>query len=147
MAGIPGGKRRSIPAVSLAAASAIVGAAGFRLLSARRDEQRNHSGRRHVITVFRPLEEIRDNLPEVLNRWGEVTVDLRMAPGGRGTEISAQALGGSVSDRDLRRALREGRSLLEVGEVLHPGGPTTEPTLLNRPLRAVARHGREEGLL
>jgi hypothetical protein len=129
--------------VSLAAASAIVGAAGFRLLSARPKERRTHSGRRHVITVFRPLEEIRDSLPEVLNRGGEVAVDLQMAPGGRGTEISAQALGGSVSDGDLRGALRESRSLLEVGEILHPGGPT----LLNRPLRAAVRHGRKGGLL
>jgi hypothetical protein len=139
--------RRTFRAVSLGAASTIVGAAGYRLLSARRGRRPNHSGRRHVITVFRPLEKVRDNLPETLNRRGDFAVDLRAAPGGRGTEISAQASAGSVSHGDLRRALRESRSLLEVGEVLQPGGPTTEPTMLNRPLRAVTRRGRAEGLL
>lgn len=139
--------RRSFRAVSLVSASTILGAAGYRLLSARRGRRAGQSGGRHVITVFRPLDDVRDNLPETLRRRGDVAVDLRAAPGGRGTEISAQASAGSVSDGDLRRALRESRSLLEVGEVLQPGGPTTEPTTLNRPLRAVTRRGREEGLL
>jgi hypothetical protein len=98
------------------------------------------------VTVFRPLDEVAANLPDRLAAPG-VEVDLRPAPGGRGTEIRARAVDGAVSDADLRCALRESRSLLEVGEVLRPGGPTTEPTVLNRALRAATRHGREEGLL
>jgi hypothetical protein len=47
----------------------------------------------------------------------------------------------------VRRALRETKSLLETGEVLQPDAPTTKPSLLNKPLRAVTAHGREEGLL
>ena len=133
---------------SAVAATTVLGAAGYRLLSARRSHQQPPTGRRHVITVFRAIGEVRDNLPEVFNdRGGAVVVELREAPGGRGTEISVQAPGATVPDGDLRRALRDGRALLEAGEILRPGGPTTEPTPLNKPLRAVTAHGREEGLL
>jgi hypothetical protein len=140
--------RRSLQVTSAVAATTVLGAAGYRLLSARRTHQQPIRGGRHVITVFRPIDEVRDNLPEVLNdRGGAVVVELQEAPGGRGTEISVHAPGGSVPDGDLRRALRDGRALLEAGEILRPGGPTTEPTLTNKPLRAVTGRGREEGLL
>jgi hypothetical protein len=80
---------------------------------------------------------------------GEVEIKLSAAPGGRGTEIAVRIPEGSaVTSGDVRRALRETRSLLEAGDVLLPAGPpTTVPTLLNRPLRAATRHGREGGLL
>jgi hypothetical protein len=50
--------------------------------------------------------------------------------------------------RLIRRALREARSLAEVGEVLLPDAPaTTHPTLTGAPLAYATRHGREEGRL
>ena len=68
---------------SAVAATTVLGAAGYRLLSARRTHQQPIRGGRHVITVFRPIDEVRDNLPEVLNdRGGAVVVELQEAPGG-----------------------------------------------------------------
>jgi hypothetical protein len=137
----------------LVTASAVAGAAtANRLLAGRAERQRRSAaGRRHVLTVFRPMDEVTDDgrLPEPLARLGSaVSVDLRPAPGDRGTEISVRALTADVDERAVRRALRESRSLLEVGYVLHPDAPpTTEPTPLNKPLRAATAHGREEGLL
>jgi hypothetical protein len=136
----------------VAASSAAVAAAANRLLSGRAERQRQASaGRRHVLTVFKPMDEITTSgrLPEPLERLGDaVVVDLRPAPGDRGTEISVRPLTTDVDDRAVRRALRESRSLLEVGYVLHPDAPTTtEPTPLNKALRAATTHGREEGLL
>ncbi|MEV6630223.1 hypothetical protein AB0M54_05660 [Actinoplanes sp. NPDC051470] len=66
---------------------------------------------------------------------------LQAAPGGRGTELHVRTTDPEAPDGEVRRALREGRSLLEIGEVLRPGGPTTEPTLFNKPLRAATGRG------
>jgi hypothetical protein len=105
-------------------------------------------GKAHVLTVNRPLDEVSGNLPEPLAAVdGAVEIRLRAAPGDRGTEIAVRPVDRTVSAGDIRRILRESRSLLEVGEVLRPGGPTTEPTLKNRVLRTATRHGREGGLL
>ena len=50
--------------------------------------------------------------------------------------------------RAIQRALREARSLAEVGEVLLPDAPaTTGRTLTGAPLAYATRHGREEGRL
>ncbi|GIF44610.1 hypothetical protein [Actinoplanes xinjiangensis] len=107
--------------------------------------------RRHVVTVFRPLAELQaEPLPGSLKEIADdVEITLSAAPGGRGTEIAVRIPeGSSVSSGDVRRALRETRSLIEVGDVLLPyGPPTTVPTLLNRPLQTATRHGREGGLL
>jgi hypothetical protein len=136
----------------VSAATAAGAAAAKRVLGGRAQRRRQSSaGRRHVLTVFRPMAEITSagTLPQPLARLGDaVEVNLRPAPGDRGTEISVRALTADVDDRAVRRALRESRSLLEVGYVLHPDAPaTTEPTPLNKPLRAATRHGREGGLL
>jgi hypothetical protein len=130
---------------------AVLGMAGLGGLTAYRVRQarRSHPGDgRHVITVNLPLDEVSGRLPgELTEPPGAIEVRLLSAPGGRGTEIHARAVGGAVSDDQLRKALRTSRSLLEVGEVLEPGGPTTTPTVLNRALRTATRHGREKGLL
>jgi len=104
-----------------------------------------------VLTVYRPLAEVEvTQLPgsfkEIADR---VEVRLAAAPGGRGTEIAVRVPEGSdITDGEVRRALRETRSLLEAGDVLLPSGPpATTPTLLNRPLQTVTQHGREGGLL
>jgi hypothetical protein len=114
----------------------------------RRAAAASGAGRWHVLTVYRPFDQVDGHLPDVLAaRRDELEVQVRPAPGDRGTELAARATGPAVTDGAVRRALREARSLLEVGEVLQPGGPTTEPTLLNQPLRAATSRGREGGLL
>jgi hypothetical protein len=117
----------------------------------RRRTDANRRRRRHVVTVYRPLSEVEAApLPGSLREIeGEVEIKICAAPGGRGTEIAVRVPEGSgVADGDVRRALRETRSLLEAGDVLLPSGPpTTVPTLFNRPLRAATRRGREGGLL
>src|SRR3954471_9757939 len=85
----------------------------------RRGEDRDS----HVITVYRPIGEIHVNgkLPSPLTELGDkVDVELRPAPGDRGTEISVRPRDGGVSAGVVRRALRDSRSLLETGDVLLP---------------------------
>jgi hypothetical protein len=121
-------------------------AATTKVISARRRPDR----RRHVLTVFRPYEELSaTDLPAPLADLGDaVVVDLARAPGGRGTEISVRAQHDAASASEIRRALHTSRSLLEAGDVLLPSGPpTTKPTLRNRALRQATRHGRDGGLL
>jgi hypothetical protein len=135
----------------LIAATAAAGVATARRMTARR-RRTTDDRRRHAITVYRPIDDIRTNgkLPSPLADLGDrVEIDMRPAPGDRGTEIFVQARdGGSISAGEIRRALRDVRSLLETGDVLLPYGPaTTTPTLLNKPLRAVTRRGREKGSL
>ncbi|GIE97528.1 hypothetical protein Ari01nite_49930 [Paractinoplanes rishiriensis] len=127
-------------------------AAGTAVTVVRRRRARTAAVRRtHVITVFRPPAELQaEQLPGSLKEIADdVEIRLRAAPGDRGTEIVVHIPEGSpVTEGEVRRALRETRSLLEAGDVLLPSGPpTTTPTLLNRPLQAATRHGREGGLL
>ncbi|MEV4350651.1 hypothetical protein AB0J83_39845 [Actinoplanes sp. NPDC049596] len=122
-------------------------AAGAAVVAAKRRGGRSPASRRtHVVTVNRPLSELPESLEE-LSR--SVEISLTAAPGDRGTEIAVRIPEGSpVSEGEVRRALRETRSLVEVGYVLSPAGPpTTEKTLLNKPLRTATEHGREGGLL
>ncbi len=134
--------KTSTRAALLLTATAAGTVAARRALAAR---QRARTPRVHILTVERPYDEV--TLPAPLADLGDaVQVELRPAPGDRGTEIAVRS--DTVSAGDLRRALRESRSLLEVGYVLLPSGPpTTEPTLRNRPLRKATAHGREGGLL
>jgi hypothetical protein len=128
--------------------AAAAGATAYLIRVSRRADARSGSGTPHVITVFRPVEEVAARLPaQLADRGGALDVRLRAAPGDRGTEISVRPVNDTVSDADIRRALRVSRSLLEAGDVLNPGVATTTPTMLNRWLRTLTRHGREEGLL
>ena len=131
------------------AGAAVVGAVAARRLVAARRASDPAAARRHVITVNRQFDEIGEGpLPGPLAALADgIAVERRPAPGGRGTEVAARARSGAVSAGDIRRALRESRSELEVGYVLRPGGPTTEPGPLNKPLRAATARGREGGLL
>jgi hypothetical protein len=93
-----------------------------------------------VVTVDRPPEQVLPDgrLPAPLARLGAgVQVDLRPAPGGRGTELAARAPDGGFTgmaahlvgdDPDLlvRRALREARQLVETGEPLRADRPDRE---------------------
>jgi hypothetical protein len=132
--------------------------------SGHQQEGTSKQQRWHALTVNRPLAEVAPDgrLPAPLAALTDVDVQLREAPGGKGTELAVRLLGGEptgaaavavrVTGRDprhaVRRALRETRSLLETGEVLQPDAPsTTRRTLLSRPLQYATTHGREEGLL
>ena len=102
----------------------------------------------HAATVNLPPQQVSDDgsAPPPLRDLGGIEVRMQQAPGGRGTEIYVRSTGADVGD--VRRALREAKSLLETGEVLLPAGPpTTQPTLLNKPIRTATEHAREEGRL
>jgi hypothetical protein len=151
------------------ALAAAIGAAGAAVaggvLAARyRGKPGGEEPHWHVLTVYKPLNEMHAaRLPAPLEQLGDVIqVQLRPAPGDRGTEIAARlrdgepsrlaVVAGKITDRDpryaVRRALREAKSLIETGEVLNPDShPSHRRTVLNRPLEYAARHGREEGLL
>ena len=106
----------------------------------------------HAATVNLPPERVSDDgaAPPPLRDMGGIEVRMQKAPGDKGTEIYVRSTGGSGSPDvgEVRRALREAKSLLETGEVLLPAGPpTTEPTLLNKPIRTATEHAREEGRL
>jgi hypothetical protein len=129
----------------LLGAGGIAGLAATRSLT-RRARPAAYPG--HAVTVARPIDYVTTHLPADLTGLGDgIDLELLPAPAGRGTEIHVRRRSDAVSDGDLRRALRTGRSLLEVGDVLQPGVTTTTPTVLNRGLRAVTAHGRERGLL
>jgi hypothetical protein len=151
-------------ALIFATAAGSGAAATGALLNRRQNhgEARSRSGRRwHTITVNRDIGEVTPGgrLPRPLADLTDVEVNVRRAPGSRGTEIAVRLLAGDPSDimarftgndprHAVRRALRESRSLLETGEILLPDAPsTTRRTLLNKPLEYATTHGREEGLL
>ena len=91
------------------------------------------------------------HLPEPLERLGDrIEVQIRPAPGDRGTELRARPrIGGDPQRwRELRLALRQSKQLIETGEILSPDEPpTTRKTALSRPLAYATRHAREEGRL
>jgi len=118
-----------------AAAVVTVGVATL-LLERRRLRSAGQAGppsesdsRWHAVTVFRPREEMWPDgrVPDPLAALGSsVEIDLRPAPGGKGTEVRARLRdrtpGGAAAGKDavrrLRRALRESKQVIEVGEVL-----------------------------
>jgi hypothetical protein len=107
----------------------------------------------HSVTVNRSPQDVDpDSLPGPLAALGEdVELRIRPAPADKGTEIHARLRSGDTPEArgKLRAALRESRSLLEIGEVIEPNvNRTTQPTPLNRPLAAqTGDRGREGGLL
>jgi hypothetical protein len=126
---------------------------------------RDSQDRWHTVTVNRPPDQVAPDgrLPDPLAELGDaVEVQLRPAPGDRGTELAARLRGavpsglGGVAARaagndprqDLRAALRQSKQLLETGEVLRPDEPpTTRRTLRNLPLELATRHAGGEGRL
>jgi hypothetical protein len=147
--------------VAAAAAVAVVG--GALLVNNRMEKVRKrieYDARRwHIITVNLPLPEVAAGtlLPEPLERLGAgIEVEIRPAPGDKGTEIAARLLldelGEDESPRralqELRRALRNTQWLLETGEILSPDKPpSTRRTPLNIPLELATRFARAEGRL
>jgi len=145
------GKRLGVAAgvVAVAAAAPVV-----RRMTGRKDAlgARNDPRRWHVVTVQCPPEEARARRDTPLAELGDdVEVQVRPAPGDRGSEIAARFTApdaGTEQVEKLREALRETRQVLEIGWVVHPDRPgTTRPTALNAPLRAATAHGKGEGRL
>jgi len=125
---------------------------------------REAQDRWHTVTVNRPPEEVATDgrLPGPLAELSDaVEVQIRPAPGGRGTEVAARLRGevpsgaaaaarvvGSDPRQDLRAALRQSRQLLETGEVLRADEPpTTRRTLRGLPLDLATRRAGGEGRL
>lgn len=121
---------RLAPALVLPA----VTAAAVVVVRRRRSGRRASADRWHVVTVDRPRDEVA--AAAAMGPLGDlgdsVEVRTKEAPGGRGTELSARPLAappatavGSLARRatgadprqDVRRALRETKQLLEVGEI------------------------------
>jgi hypothetical protein len=119
-----------------------------------------------VVTVNRSPQDVTPDgkLPEPLARLGDrIDVQVRPAPGDKGTELAARLRGeepsgvtgaiarvrGDDPRQELRSALRESKQLLEVGEVLRSDAPegTTKPTLTGAPLELASRRAGGEGVL
>jgi hypothetical protein len=149
-----------------AAAAAASGVVAKRVLqgsgSGSGGEGHDDPRRWRAVTVNLPPEQVPGDggWPEPLATWGDaLEIRTQQAPGDKGTEIHArigdpssvsppEGLDGETPAQNLRSALRRAKQLLETGEVLRPDAPpTTERTLLSRPLEAVTRRGREGGLL
>jgi hypothetical protein len=126
---------------------------------------RDARDRWHTVTVNRPPEEVAPDgrLPEPIARLGDaVEVQVRPAPGDRGTELAARLREGAPAGlrgaaaritgndprQDLRMALRQAKQLVETGEVLSADKPpTTRRTLRNLPLELATRRAGGEGRL
>ncbi|GAA3165033.1 MULTISPECIES: hypothetical protein [Streptomyces] len=148
-------------AVPVVAAGA---AAVRRSRSAHRSDER--AGDRWLtVTINRPPTDVgsEGKLPPPLDELAErIDVRIRPAPGDRGTELAARftkpvpaastsvpaRLAGQDPRQELRRALRDAKSLLEAGEVLQPDAPpTTRPTAGGRLVEVFTRRSGGEGVL
>jgi hypothetical protein len=107
---------------------------------------RGEGRRTHAVTVNLPIDRVAPDgqAPAALRELPGVTVDVRPAPGDKGTELA-------VTGDDhmlIRRTLRDTKALLEVGEIAQPVAEgSAESTLLNAPLRAATAHAKEGGRL
>ncbi|MFE7649603.1 hypothetical protein [Streptomyces phaeoluteigriseus] len=117
-----------------------------------------------TVTINRGPGDIRpDKLPAPLQEYGgRIETRIRPAPGDRGTELAVRLretrsgtsdsvparLAGQDPRQDLRRALREAKSLLEAGEVLLPDAPpTTHDTPGGKLVGLLTRRAGGEGVL
>jgi hypothetical protein len=118
-----------------------------------------------VVTINKsPMEVAPDGrLPEPLAAMGdEIEVQIRPAPGDKGTELAARLThpepsgaegaaaraAGTDPRQKLRTALRDAKMLIETGEILQPDRPgSTHPSPLGLPVRMAVKRARGEGLL
>lgn len=124
-----------------ATAGALAGLAGVRRLTTGRRAGARPTGGWEVVTVDRPPGEV---LPggrwlEPLRRLGPaIQVEIRPAPGGRGTELAARIrpdatlpglaahVAGDDPGRVVRTALWQAKQLTETGEVLRADRSRTD---------------------
>jgi len=155
---------RVTPVVTVGAVGAAAVVARRLVVTRRGRGRRENIARWHFVTINRPPEEVAPGgkLPDPLAALGgAVETTVRLAPGGRGTELGARLVDGEPSGsrpvrrlaakdptQDVRSALREARQIIEVGEVLLPDRPgTTRSTLRGKPLELALRRAGSEGLL
>jgi hypothetical protein len=118
-----------------------------------------------AVTVNRGPDEVtpEGGLPEPLRRLGDrVEIKIRPAADTKGTEIMARLreavptgvrgvtarVSGDDPRQEVRRALREAKSLLETGEVVQPTSPGSDrPTIPGRLLDLVISRAGGEGRL
>jgi hypothetical protein len=136
-----------------------------RTLTASRRQAGGDSPGTLAVTVNRPPGEVagrRDAL-ELLDPYRElIEVEVRPAPGDRGTEVAARRRpaddgangrpGRRPADGDPRRAvrqaLREAKALCEAGEVMRPDAPpTTRATAFGAAVGWAVRRSRGGGVL
>ena len=157
-----------MPNVSETAAQlrTLLGRAGP-LLRGRPDQPQPNSQRWLVVTIEAPSEEIAPGgaLPAPVAALGDtIDVELRPAPGDRGTELAARVRPGPASSgspgseadeqqaaveqrHQLRQALRQAKQLVEVGEVLvaEPRPEGYRPKTLSGMLVDRAERGSDQG--
>lgn len=124
---------------------------------AREGEGEAQHRRWQVVTVNRPPDDVAPagRLPDPLGELGDtVEVQVRPAPGDRGTELAARPRAatpewsGEDPRETVRMALRNSKQLLEAGEIIEPHRPpTTQRTLTSLPLELVTRYARRKGRL
>jgi hypothetical protein len=133
---------------------AVVGRAVAKKISAHRSSPHGDA-RWFTVTVNAPRDEVAGDrrLSEALAELGSgVETRIDVAPGDRGTEVAVRVLNtgaGSASSADeVRRVLREVKSLIETGEVVRPDASTTgKPTPGGALVRAMTRRAGGEGRL
>jgi hypothetical protein len=127
----------------------------------RRHNAEGTSSRWLAVTVQAEPDAVAGDprVTEAFARLGDdVETRIEAAPGGRGTEVSARVrqapapvtarIAGDDPRQDVRRALRDLKSLLETGEVIRTDPPTTgKPTPGGALVRAVTRRAGGEGRL
>jgi hypothetical protein len=141
------------------------GVAAVRRIRSVRRSANGALARWHVVTVNRPPGEVAPDgrLPDPLAELGDlVEVQVRPAPGDRGTELAARLrrpeptgvrsaaarVSGNDPRQELRTALRHAKQLCETGEVLKADTPpTARRTLRNLPLELATRRAGGEGRL
>jgi hypothetical protein len=127
-------------AVGLAAgAGGALAVVGGLVLRRRRRQGRYETARWQVVSVNLPPSGL--SVPDPLASRRDVEWQVRPAPGDRGTEVTARPGARSrASEADIREVLRLTKMVLEAGEVLQPDRPgSSQPTILNKPLRALTR--------
>ena len=158
--------RRALAATGVVALAGVGVEAARRLRRVTTGQTADGGGPRElVVTVNRPPEEVapQGQFPDQLTALGDqVDLNVRPAPGGKGAELAARVLAkqpaglrgaarrvaGKDPRQDVRRALREAKSVLETGEVLEAQRPgTTERTLLGLPIDLATRRSAGEGQL
>lgn len=159
--------RRAMVIVVLAGA-AVGGVVARRAVQSTPESAGEEStGRWHSVTINRSQDEVMTNgqMPGPLAGLGDlVEVEVRPAPGGKGTELAARlrvaeptgprAARARVSGHDprqqVRLALRQSKQLVEVGEVLRmdptPHG-RRRPTPTGKLIDVVTRRAGGEGVL
>jgi hypothetical protein len=127
----------------------------------RRNTAEDGPSRWLAVTVYAEPDSVAGDprLTEAFAGLGDdVETRIAAAPGERGTEVAARVrrapagvtarVAGNDPRQDVRRALRDVKSLLETGEVIRTDPPTTgKPTPGGALVRLVTRRAGGEGRL